>query len=79
MPAALKNTFCDPVNLKANKICMLEGGEQAESLCPLLYPGLLQKEALGWVTPVLEPTDIESEPSPPARNHTDALTKMGKR
>lgn len=35
MPAALKNTFCDPLNVKANKIQILGEGEQAGSFCPL--------------------------------------------
>ena len=80
MPAALKNTFCDPVNLKANKIRILEVGEQAGSLCPLSYHELLQKKVLGCVTPALEPTDTQAKLSPPARgDHTGTLTEMGKR
>jgi len=62
MPATLKNTFCDSVNLKANRICILDVREQAENVCPLLHPRLLWKEALGWLTPVLEPTDNKAEP-----------------
>lgn len=80
MPAVLKNTYCDPVNLKANKIHILEVGEQAESLWPLSHPGLPQKEALRWVTPMLVPTDIKVEPSSLAsEGDTDTLTEMGKR
>lgn len=80
MPDALKNTFCDPVNLKANKIRILEVGEQAESLCPLYYHGLLQKEALGRVIPALEPSDIQADLSPSAGgHHMDTLTETGKR
>lgn len=50
MPAALKNTFCDPLNVKANKIQILGEGEQAGSFCPLSKHGLLQKKVLGWVS-----------------------------
>lgn len=79
MPDALKNMFCDPVNLKANKIRILEVGEQAESLCPLSYHGLLQKETLGRVIPVLEPSGIQADLSPSAGgDHMDTLTEMGK-
>lgn len=53
VPTALKNAFCDPVNLMA-KMGMLEAEKQAESLCPLSCRGLLQKEALRRVTPMQE-------------------------
>lgn len=46
MPAALKNIFCDPLNLKADKIQILGEGEQGGSFCPLSKHGLLQKKGV---------------------------------